>query len=138
MGDGSDGPDVRVVESETAPAESVEWDLSVTASARLTGPRGTLRIDRRYHGLPRHNDVVDPDAADSNDELLDGPDELYVHSKYYLVGDGRADDYFLDRHETWRPDDPDAIADESAFLAACEAHHLADLAAEYDAAMDER
>lgn len=137
MPDAADPADLAVLESETSPADSAEYDFSMTATATVTGPRGTIRIDRRYHARPRHNDVVDTEGVDSNDELLDRADELYAHSKFYAVTDD-GDDYVLDRHETWQPTDPAALSDESAFADACEAHHLAALSADYAAATAER
>lgn len=137
MTDVADPVDIAVVESGTLASDSFEYDVSMIAHAALTGPRGSLRIRRRYYALPRHNDVTDPTGSDSNDELLDRADEFYVHTKFYeITGDG--DDYFLDRLETWRPDDPMALADETAFVEACEAHHLANLRSDYVDAMDER
>lgn len=137
MSDTDPASDVAVLESETTPTESTEYDFAMTATVALAGTRGTLRIRRRYYGRPRHNDVDEWTGADSNDELVDRADELYVHSKYYAVTrDG--DEYFLDGHETWRPTDRDALAEEAAFLEECRAHHTADLAVEYADAMDER
>jgi len=76
------GPEeVTVLESETAPGDSREYDFAMTARAIVTGPEGPLRIVRWYYALPRHNDVVGSAAADSNDELLARADELYAHSK---------------------------------------------------------
>lgn len=129
--------DVAVIESQTTPLRSTEYDFAMAATVTLAGTYGTLRIRRRYYARPRHNDVVEWTGADSNDELLDRSDELYAHSKYYAVTGG-ADEYFLDGHETWRPADRRALAEEAAFLAACRAHHIADLPGEYADAMDER
>ena len=137
MSDTDAASDVAVLDSQTAPLRSTEYDFAVAASVTLAGTHGTLRIRRRYYARPRHNDVVEWAGADSNDELLDRADELYVHSKYYAVtGDG--DEYFLDDHETWRPTNPRALAEEAAFLGECRAHHIRGLPAAYAEAMDER
>ena len=137
MSDTDAASDVAVLDSRTTPLRSTEYDFAVDASVTLAGSHGTLRIRRRYYARPRHNDVVEWTGADSNDELLDRADELYVHSKYYAVtGDG--DEYFLDGHATFRPTDPRALAEEASFLDECRAHHIRGLPAEYADAMDER
>ena len=137
MSDTGAASDVAVLESRTKPLRSTEYDFAMAATVRLAGTHGTLRIRRRYFARPRHNDVIEWTGADSNDELLDRADELYVHSKYYAVtGDG--DEYFLDDHATWRPADTEALAEETAFRDECERHHCANLATEYATAIEER
>lgn len=137
-----EGEEVERVESDLRDAESREYERSVAATVRLSGPAGPLVVRRTYEALPFHNDVVYPEGADSNDALLDRPDAVHVHTRYYRpdeddeIGDDEGDDYFLDRHETWRLD-PATLGDPARFRAACERHHLADLASEYRWATDE-
>lgn len=97
-----DTDDITLLESNTAPGDTREYESSMTAGATATGPVGTIRITRRYHALPRHNDVLVEGPTDSNDELLTRGDQLHVHSKYYERAQS-GDDYFFDRHETWVP-----------------------------------
>lgn len=124
--------EITVLESDTAPADDREYEFSMTAGAITTGPAGTIPIGRRYHALPRHNDVLVEGVTDSNDELLARADELYVHSKYYDRSES-GDDYFLDRHETWHSPDQSVFADEGEFSKACREHHLVTIGAEYTA-----
>lgn len=137
MSNADESAHVVVVGSETTPTNSVEYDYSMAATATVSGPRGTLRIHRRYHALPRHNDVVETGGSDSNDELLDRADEIYVHSKFYAVTE-ETDEYFLDRHETWQSGDPETLSNEETFFEVCGSHHLANVRADYTQAMDER
>lgn len=97
--DGGDTDDITLLKSNTAPGDTREYEFSMTASASVTGPVGTIRITRRYHALPRHNDVLVEGLTDSNDELLTRADQLHVHSKYYEWAES-GDDHCLDRHET--------------------------------------
>lgn len=126
---------VERLASDLRDVENREYERAVTATARLDGPAGTLSVRRTYEALPFHNDVLDPEGADSNDEFLDRPDAVHVHTRYYRPGEDR-EDYVRDRHETWRLD-PATLGDPTHFRAACERHHLADLAAEYRWATDE-
>jgi hypothetical protein len=132
-----DVDDITLPESDTAPGDTREYEFSMTASAIVTGPVGTIRITRRYHALLRHNDVLVEGPTDSNDELLTWADQLHVHSKYYERAQS-GDDYFLDRHETWRPTDSSVFTSERAFFEVCEAHHLTDIVTEYTAVMGDR
>lgn len=127
---------VERLASDLRAAENREYERAVAATARLDGPAGPLVVRRTYEALPFHNDVVHPEGADSNDELLDRPDAVHVYTRYYRPGRA-GDDYFLDRHETWRLDDPAILGEPERFRAACERHHLADLASEYWWATDE-
>lgn len=126
---------VERLASDLRDVESREYERAVAATVRLDGPAGFLAVRRTYEALPFHNDVVHREGADSNDELLDRPDAVHVHTRYYRPGE-RGDEYFLDRHETWRLD-PATLGDPAHFRAACERHHLADLATEYAWATDE-
>lgn len=133
-----DPGDVTVLETKTAPAESAEYDRAMTAEATVTGPQGPVRVRRRYNALPRHNDVVERSGADSNDELLARADEIYVHSKFYTVTDDE-EEYFRDRHDTWRPTDSRAIGSEATFLELCRDHHRRNLQPDYiDTTADRR
>ena len=110
--------DVTVGDESISAVDSDEYDFAVAVSATLDGPAGPLRLKRRYEALPRHNDVLDRDAVDSNDELVDRPDAVHVHTRFYA---GTDDDYLGDAHEVWRPD-ASALVDADAFLAACREH----------------
>ena len=112
------------------PASSREYEFSAVATADVSSGDGAFRLRRRYEGLPRHNDVVDLDAVDSNDELVDRPDAIHVHTTVFAVDDDR-EEYLLDEHESWRPPDPAALGDDDAFLAACRDHHLAGIGQAY-------
>lgn len=129
------GNGVECTDSALENVESREYERAVAATARFDGSQGPLSIRRTYEALPLHNDVVHPEGADSNDELLDRPDAVHVHTRYYRPEDDR-ETYFLDRHETWRLD-PAVLGDAGRFRAACERHHLADLVGEYRWATDE-
>ena len=128
-----EGNGVERLESGLRDVENREYERSVAATARLDGPAGPLVVRRSYEALPLHNDVVHPEGADSNDEFLDRPDAVHVHTRYYHPNEDEdgEDDYFLDRHETWRLVDPATLGDTERFHTACERHHLADLASEY-------
>lgn len=97
--------------------DSREYERAVVATATLEGPAGRVRIRREYEALPRHNDVVDRNATNVDDELVDDPDAVHVHTT--LREDG---EYRGDAHETWRPDDPAILGDPSAFRAAARSH----------------
>jgi hypothetical protein len=130
------GQGVERLASDLRDVENREYERAVAATARLDGPAGPLVVRRTYEALPFHNDVVHPEGADSNDAFLDRPDAVHVYTRYYRP-DEEGDDYFLDRHETWRLDDPAILGEPAQFRTACERHHLADLAAEYWWATDE-
>lgn len=129
-----DDSDVTVADLAVRPDESDEYELVAVATARVDGPDGQATVRRRYEALPRHNDVVDRTAVDVNDELVDRPDVVHVHAKWY-AGDRRSSEggddgedgstYLRDAHETWRPDDPTILADAAAFRDAVREHLLA-------------
>ena len=114
--------------------DSAEYEYAVVASATLDGPRGPVVVERRYEGLPRHNDELDRDAVDSNDDLVDRPDAVHVHTRFYAAGRER---YLGDEHASWRPEDPSMLSDADAFREACRAHFLDALPATYENAPTE-
>lgn len=133
-----------------------EYERTVIATARVEGTDGQLRVWRRYEALPRHNDVVAPDAIDVEDGLVERPDEVHVHTKWYEAAvstedgggneesgadpagaDAAAGEYVRDAHETWRPDDPAILGDPDAFCAAARDHALATMGAAADPTSDE-
>lgn len=134
--------DETVAEVSVRTDDSEEYERTAVATARVEGPDGPLWVWRRYEGLPRHNDVVAPDAVDSEDALLERPDEVHVRTKWYEAddapadgadaegadpGDDGPDEYVRDAHETWRPDDPAVLGDPDAFRVAAWEHALATL-----------
>lgn len=134
----TDDAGVERLDESIQPVESREYELAVATMAHLQGPAGGLTIRRTYEALPRHNDECYRDGADSNDGLVDRPDAIHVHTRYYRPErEGETETYFLDRHETWRLDEPGVLGDAERFLAACADHHLTDLSAEYRWATDE-
>lgn len=114
---------------------SREYERSAVAVATVDGPAGRLRVRRRYEALPRHNDVVDRPAIDSNDEYVDRPDAVHVHTRLYAVDDGA---YVLDDHDTWTPEEVSVLGDADAFLAACRAHHVGDVGRVYRRAIPQQ
>lgn len=127
---------VDVLESDVRGIESREYELAAVATVRLDGPFGERSIRRSYEALPRHNDTVHREGANSNDDFLDRPDAVHVHSKYYRFAGGE-ETYLGDRHEIWQVD-LDRLVDAELFLATCEDHHHADLESEYDWLVDGR
>lgn len=145
--------DGTVAEVSVRTDDSDEWERTAIATARVTGTDGPRRVWRRYEALPRHNDVVAPDAIDVEDGLVERPDEVHVHTKWYETDeppedDGdenraaspptsgdesdESDEYLRDAHETWRPEDPTVLGDPDAFRAAVRDHALATLGATAD------
>lgn len=116
MSDRADDP-IEVRSLSVTPGDDREYERAVSAEATLTGPRGEVRIDRRYEALPRRNDVVAPEAVESNDELLAAADAVHVYTKWFVDGS-----YVRDDHETWEPADPSVLADDVAFETACREH----------------
>lgn len=108
-------PDVTVDDLTVDAVDTPEYDYAVVARATVDGRSGPLVLERRYEGLPRHNDVLDRDAVDENDELLDRPDAVHVHTTFYGE-DG--DEYLGDDHDAWIPEDPSVLRGEEAFRAA--------------------
>lgn len=109
--------DVRIGDVTVRHVDTREYDFAVVASAVLDGTAGLLHLERRYEALPRHNDVLEREAVDSNDELLDRPDAVHLHTRYY----GERGDYLGDAHASWRPD-RSALVGPGAFLDACRDH----------------
>lgn len=109
------------VDVSLRPVESSEYELAVEATAQVQGSAGEELLRHRYEALPRHNDVVATGTPDANDALVDRPDAVHVHTRYY---DGETEEYEGDAHETWRPDDPTVLSDPSAFRAAVRDHVL--------------
>lgn len=144
--------DGTVAEVSVRTDDSDEWERTAIATARVEGADGPLRAWRRYEALPRHNDVVAPGEIDVEDALVERPDEVHVHTKWYETGEapadageedeaaapstsgGEPDEYVRDAHETWRPDDPAVLGDPDAFRAAARDHALATLGAAADPA----
>ncbi|WP_227355235.1 hypothetical protein [Haladaptatus salinisoli] len=140
--DGDPSGGIDVVESDAERVESSEHEFAMRATATVDGPEGRLTVRRQYDALPYHNDVVYPDDPDSNDERVERPDEIHVHTKFYAASDDpdEADeaDYFADVHETWTPEDAAVLGDEDELARRCTEHHLADPAALYRDAMGRR
>lgn len=129
--------DVACTNVEITAEPSREYGHAAVATATIHDCGEEFRVRRRYEGLPFHNDVVDPDAVDSNDEMIDRPDEIHVHTRVSTV-DADRETYLVDQHETWRPPDSTALGDGGAFLAACREHHLAGLGRAYSLARGDR
>jgi hypothetical protein len=108
---------VEVQSLSITPGDDTEYERAVQVDATLTGPRGEVRIDRRYEALPRHNDVVDPGAVDSNDELLAQADAVHVYTKWFVD-----DAYVGDDHDIWEHADPSVLTDDAAFTSASREH----------------
>lgn len=109
--------DVTLADVDIEQVDSREYERAVAATATLGGPDGEVAIRREYEALPRHNDVVDRTAPNVDDELVDRPDAVHVHTTVREDGEYRGD-----AHETWVPDDPETLADPTAFRAACRDH----------------
>ena len=124
-----DDADVTVADLTVTPVDDREYDFAVVARATLDGPAGPLRVRRRYEALPRHNDVLDAAGADGNDELVDRPDAVHVHTKFY-AGDGES--YLGDAHDGWLPPDRSVLGDADAFAAACRDQFRSSAAATYE------
>ena len=114
-----------------------EYELAGEATATVDGPDGELTIRRRYEALPRHNDVVYPDGVDSNDEFVDRPDAVHVHTKCLRSTD-EDEEYLLDVHDTVRPDDISVLAGTESFLEVCRERYFADGEARYARATTDR
>lgn len=91
-------PTTDVSAVEVRPVASQEYELAAVATATIDGPTGEVHIQRGYEALPRHNDVVDPDAVDSNDQLVDRSDAVHVHTQFFTGGE--TEEYVLDSHDT--------------------------------------
>lgn len=102
---------------ELEQVDSREYERALQATATLAGPDGEFTVERTYEALPRHNDVVDRTSPNVDDELVDAPDAVHVHTTIEAGGEYRGDE-----HETWRPDDAGVLADPTAFRAACRDH----------------
>lgn len=124
--------DVTLADVDIEQVDSREYDRAVVATATVTGPEDGIDVRREYEALPRHNDVVDRTDPNVDDELVDRPDEVHVHTT--LADDG---EYAGDEHETWRPEDPSVLGDPTAFRAACREHFRATAAEVYERATRE-
>ncbi|WP_227375880.1 hypothetical protein [Haladaptatus halobius] len=139
--DGDPSGEIDVVESDAERIESSEHEFAMRATATIDGPAGRLAVRRQYDALPYHNDVVYPDGPDSNDERVERPNEIHVHTRFYAVSDDSDDDeaeYFADAHETWTSEEPTVLSDADELARLCTDHHLADPAALYRDAMERR
>lgn len=128
--------DVEVTDLSIEPGQNREYELVAVVTAEVDGPEGPLRLHRRYEALPRQNDVVEGDEVDSNDEYLDRPDEVHVHTQYATAD--APGQFFLDAHDTWRPGDTAALQAGEPFLDACRDHLEADVADAYERGVAER
>jgi len=115
----TDPVDVRTTSSS-------EYELVAVATTTVDGPAGKLSVRRRYEALPYHNDVVYPDGANSDDEFVDRPDAVHAHTTCSVV-DGGDEEYLLDEHDTWRPDDPRVLEAPDRFGSLCRRRLRSDL-----------
>lgn len=108
---------VTLADVELEQVDSREYERAIEATVTLAGPAGEVTVERTYEALPRHNDVVDRTAPNVDDELVDAPDAVHVHTTVAAGGE-----YGGDEHEAWTPDDATVLADPTAFRAACRNH----------------
>lgn len=127
-----DDADVTISDLTVDGVDSREYDYVVVVRATVTGPSGPLVVERRYEGLPRHNDVLERDAVDENDELLDRPDAVHVHTKFY--GGSEGDAYLSDAHDAWLPEDRSVLSEAMTFRDASREHFENTAAAAYEKA----
>lgn len=120
--------DVTVGDLTVDGVDSREYDYAAVVDATVSGPSGQIVVERRYEGLPRHNDVIEPDVVDENDRLLDRPDAVHVHTKFYADDDR----YLGDAHDAWVPADRAALSDEGAFRDACRSHFETTVVSAYE------